>query len=280
MEKFLSVVIVNLNYGRFLERAIKSVIEQDGFDLCELIIIDGGSHDDSVDVIKKYSERISYWVSEPDKGQSDAFNKGFSHAMGKFLTWLNADDIMLPGTVRCLHINSLRHKGCVWFTGNYLQYRMDNQKIIFAPWGPHWVPGFLQTFRYPLVIFGPTSFWARSVWDKVGMMSVGLRYSMDTEYWLRMKRIGCRFRRLNHCCWAFGMHNESKTALYAGRVVSADIKRSWYDELKIVNNSVGYTCSKGLSFIGRVLRLIDFSFAVAIYRRIFIVGRTISIYFE
>ena len=82
---FLSVIIANYNYGRFLGEAIRSVLSQSCDDF-ELIVIDGGSTDDSVRVIKQYENRISYWVSEKDKGQSDAFNKGFAKASGRFLT--------------------------------------------------------------------------------------------------------------------------------------------------------------------------------------------------
>jgi len=78
----LSIVIANYNYGRFLESAILSVVSQELADKVELIVCDGGSTDDSVEIIKKYSGQISWWVSEKDNGQSDAFNKGFAHARG------------------------------------------------------------------------------------------------------------------------------------------------------------------------------------------------------
>ena len=94
----LSIVIANYNYGRFLEEAIQSVLSQSCNDY-ELIIVDGGSTDNSVEIIKKYEDKIAWWVSEKDKGQSDAFNKGFAHAKGKYLTWLNADDILFQSII-------------------------------------------------------------------------------------------------------------------------------------------------------------------------------------
>ena len=105
----LSIVIANYNYGRFLEEAIQSVITQEGFDQCELIVVDGGSTDNSVEVIKKYSDKISWWCSEPDGGQSSAFNKGFRRASGRFLTWLNADDIFLPGALSAIMYEIRQH---------------------------------------------------------------------------------------------------------------------------------------------------------------------------
>ena len=91
VQPLLSIVIANYNYGRFLEDAIKSVLSQDMGDKVELIICDAASSDNSVEIIKKYADKISWWVSEEDKGQSDAFNKGFAHATGKYGCWLNAD---------------------------------------------------------------------------------------------------------------------------------------------------------------------------------------------
>ena len=98
VEPLLSVVIANYNYGRFLFDAIESILSQKHSEEIEIIICDGGSSDDSVEVIKRYESYIAWWCSERDDGQSAAFNKGFSHARGKYLTWLNADDMMLPGT--------------------------------------------------------------------------------------------------------------------------------------------------------------------------------------
>ena len=95
---FFSIVIVNYNYGRFLEAAILSILNQSCVDY-ELIVVDGGSTDNSVDIIRKYKNSISWWCSEKDNGQSHAFNKGFAHANGRFLTWLNADDLLMPGTL-------------------------------------------------------------------------------------------------------------------------------------------------------------------------------------
>ena len=107
IQPFVSVVIANYNYGRFLDEAIQSVLNQACNDV-ELIICDAASTDNSVEVIKKYADRIAWWCSEKDKGQSDAFNKGFSHAKGRFLTWLNADDVMLPGTIEKLKATTAR----------------------------------------------------------------------------------------------------------------------------------------------------------------------------
>ena len=119
MSPLLSIVIANYNYGRFLEDAIKSVLSQNCQNY-ELIIIDGGSNDCSIDIIKRYSDKVSWWISEPDKGQSDAFNKGFARAKGRFLTWLNADDIMLQGTIAVLEKQVVEKPYVEWFAADTL----------------------------------------------------------------------------------------------------------------------------------------------------------------
>ena len=94
----ISIVTPSLNQGKFLEQTLKSVLDQDYPDL-EYIVIDGGSTDDSVDIIKKYADRFAYWVSEPDKGHYDAVNKGFKHATGDVFFFLNSDDMLVPGSL-------------------------------------------------------------------------------------------------------------------------------------------------------------------------------------
>jgi glycosyltransferase involved in cell wall biosynthesis len=97
----ISIVTPSFNQGRFIEKTILSVIEQDYPNL-EYIIIDGGSTDESVEVIKKYDQHLAYWVSEPDRGQSHAINKGFERATGEIFGWLNSDDWYHPGALKAV----------------------------------------------------------------------------------------------------------------------------------------------------------------------------------
>ena len=209
MEPIFSIVIVNFNYGRFLEAAIRSVVDQDGFDECELIVVDGGSTDNSVEIIKKYADRIAWWVSEKDKGQSDAFNKGFAHARGKLGCWVNADDLLLPGTLRTVLGHQKKHPECEWITGGVVFFN-DQMKIWKMRIGT-WITRRMHRWVDPTVIGGPSSFFSLSRLKEVGGFNVRLHYTMDGDLWNKFFAAGMRMVHLPRYFWGFRMHAASKT---------------------------------------------------------------------
>lgn len=282
-EKLLSIVIANYNYGHFLEEAISSVLKQDGAELVELIICDAGSTDDSVSIIHKYSQYLTWWCSERDAGQSDAFNKGFKHASGKYLSWLNADDLLLPGTIRALQRADQKHKDASWFTGNVIRFLDSDRRIVSAPWGPHWLPAILQNRHVPLQIFGPTVFLRREVYFKVGLFDVNLHLAMDTEYWWRLTLLGYKQHRINHDCWAFRMHQGSKTAIFS-LMDSESKKRVAAIRADNPDTELSHVLKKydiGRLFVGRCLvlglRAVDFSLAKAVLRYFFLRGKRVDV---
>jgi len=117
MNEYPLVTIVTPSYNQadYLERTILSVLNQD-YPRIEYIVIDGGSTDASIDIIKKYEDRIAFWISEPDNGQSHAINKGFKHATGEIFNWLNSDDVLMPSatTIAVHYLTTYPQYGMVY----------------------------------------------------------------------------------------------------------------------------------------------------------------------
>lgn len=212
MTPLLTIVIANYNYGRFLEEAIQSVIAQGMGNQVELIVCDAASTDNSVDVIKKYEKYITWWCSEKDGGQSAAFNKGFSHASGRFLTWLNADDVMLPGTVKALASAVERWPECEWFVGGvmWLNREMRLKKAIRArPFSE------LRFKTGQMSTWGPSSFFTQHLLEGVGGVDTRFQYSMDVDLWRRFAYVmKARYRPFCKYAWGFRFHESAKTSGY------------------------------------------------------------------
>ena len=232
----LSIVIANFNYGRFLEEAISSVVSQRGFEDCELIVVDGGSMDNSVEIIKKYAEKIAWWVSEPDKGQSDAFNKGFSHARGVLGCWLNADDLLLPNTIRSVLEVLRSNSRTEWISGGVCYFDSSKGTVTKTRIGSgaalgfhYWNPGAL--------VGGPSSFFSLKRLKEVGGFDLGLRFCMDTDLWWKFTRCGMRNIHLKKYFWGFRLHEGSKTT----HAFSGPRDRRFRDELDGLCRRYGYT---------------------------------------
>lgn len=271
MKPFFSIVIATYNFGRFLDDAIRSLLSQSCQDF-ELIVVDGGSTDSTLEIIRKYEDRIAWWVSEQDNGQSEAFNKGFSRANGIYLTWLNADDIMLPGALEAVKNKLKKTPNAGWVTGNFIRFRDSDKKIIQAEWGPHYVPTFLQGRHFPLMIFGPTTFWKKSIYDRIGGIDENLHYGMDTEYWWRLTVNGYKQIRVNKAVWAFRMHEGSKTAEFDDCKNSEEVKKKKNAEHNYTMKKHDVNVTWWGTLIIRVARIFDMSFLFRILRMKFIKG--------
>lgn len=177
----ISVVTPSYNQGAFLEETIRSVLLQ-GYPDLEYIVIDGGSTDESVGIIRKYEPWITYWVSEPDGGQTDAINKGISRASGDILAWLNSDDLYCPealrrvgGYVAASPYVDLLYGDCEMIDGSGRVYDRFNVRSgdVFQLLGENFIAQ-------------PSAFWTRAAWEKVGGLDDRLHYVMDYDLWLRM----------------------------------------------------------------------------------------------
>lgn len=277
MDALLSIVIANYNYGRFLGDALDSIIGQaesiDGRRIVvdgehvEVIICDAGSTDDSMSIIKARSNEIYWWCSEKDKGQSDAFNKGFDHSTGKYLTWLNADDLLVKGSLRKIVKELKHHPDCQWFTGNVFRFVGDGI-VVECKWGPNWYPGFLQHKCSPIVSYGPTTIFSRVIYEQVGKIDINFHYAMDMDLWIRFMMAGIKQRRINAYCWAFRMHECSKTAEFGEHKLSDDVKVALSREKDLCCKRAGYKMSMVVRWLCIAMRVLDGSLIKGLYNRI------------
>ena len=209
----ISIVTPSYNQGAYLEKTILSVLNQE-YPNIEYIVIDGGSTDNSLDTIKKYEKHLKYWVSEPDRGQSNAINKGFSHATGDLLTWLSSDDYYMPGALWTFATMAMAHPETSAFvgagriideTGNIIYYKEPPQHITIETLY-RWLNGgdFMQ----------PSSIFRRTAWERVGPLDETVHIALDVDLWLRMAKAGCRFVSSDSLLSTALSHKNAKTTAF------------------------------------------------------------------
>jgi glycosyltransferase involved in cell wall biosynthesis len=179
----ISIITPSFNQGQFLEETIRSVLLQ-GYPNLEYIVIDGGSHDNSVEIIKKYDPWITCWVSEPDRGQSHAINKGWQRATGELITWLNSDDYLAEGVlgrvakVYCQQMG--RPTSFIYARANIINNKYEILKKIGEPFDLSFcLKNLIDQFPQPSVFLTKSSF------DQVGLLDEEMHYAMDFDLFLR-----------------------------------------------------------------------------------------------
>jgi glycosyltransferase involved in cell wall biosynthesis len=179
-----SVVTPSYNQAQYLEKTIDSILSQ-GYPNLEYIIVDGGSKDGSVDIIRKYEKHLAWWVSEPDKGQAEAVNKGFARCTGTFLGWLNSDDLFEPGALLIAAEALLKHPVAGMVFGDVRSIDADGNTfniMHFNSWG-------LEDLMCFKVIGQPGVFMRRAVQQQVGYLDASYHYLLDHHFWLLMLKM-------------------------------------------------------------------------------------------
>jgi glycosyltransferase involved in cell wall biosynthesis len=178
----VTVVTPSFNQGRFIRETIESVLAQN-YPSIEYLVIDGGSTDETLGILKKYPGRF-YWVSEKDKGQANAINKGWSRARGEILAWLNSDDVYLPGAISKAVAFLQDHPEVG--TGYGEGYHIDEEDQVIERYPTE--PFDRERLKETCFICQPTVFIRRKVLEEVGFLDESLRYCMDYDLWFRMAR--------------------------------------------------------------------------------------------
>ena len=217
----VSIVTPSFNQAKFLEETIRSVLDQD-YPRIEYILIDGGSTDGSVEIIQKYAHRLAYWVSEKDRGQTDALNKGFAAATGNIFAWLNSDDTYQPGAIRSAvdFLTSHPRVGLVYGDLNFI-----NERGEIVGKFPAAQTNLVRLRRGYVHIPQPAAFFRADLWKKVGPLDPSFYFAMDYDLWVRLAGVS-DLQYLPGQVWAnFRLHGSGKT-------IVAD-ERCWPEMLRV-----------------------------------------------
>jgi glycosyltransferase involved in cell wall biosynthesis len=206
-ESRVTVVVPSLNQGRFLDEALASIFSQSI--PMEVMVLDGGSTDNSISVIEKWGPRVTHWRSGPDAGQAAAINEGVALGKAPFVCWLNADDLFLPGGLRTL-LAALESSSEAAAYGRCWTVSEKGTRLIpylTLPFHP-------VLFSSYCFVAQPATLIRRSAWERVGGLDEGLHMAMDYDLWWRLYRSFGRPAYVRKFVAATRMHGATKTALY------------------------------------------------------------------
>ena len=186
---------------------------------------------------------------EPDSGQSEALNRGFAKARGRWLFWLNADDILLPGALKAVAETIRANPAAQWIAGNTV-YLNPEGRVRWCVWDSGWKGAY---WGLPVQVYGPSAFFRREIWEKIGTLDETLHYAMDVELWCRFRQARLWYVKVPRLIWGFRLHEGSKTYAAQEHKFSAPVVH----EMKEVGVRYGVKCRAIAYFWAHFVRLVD-----------------------
>ena len=202
----ITIVTPSYNQGQYLEETIQSVLGQ-CYPNLEYIIMDGGSTDNSVEIIRKYEKHLAYWVSGPDGGQSTAINTGFARSTGDILAWLNSDDTYLPGALR-FAAEQIDVRQPEMLFGNCVHLLEGSSYCVGSDvvWAHH-----VDDLRVVSYAIQPSTFWTRLAWEQVGPLKEEMTYAFDWDWFLCAQQVGIIFNPFDQYLSVYRFHQAHKS---------------------------------------------------------------------
>jgi glycosyltransferase involved in cell wall biosynthesis len=258
----ITIVTPSFNQGKYLEQTIRSVLNQQ-YPNFEYIVMDGGSTDNSVEIIKRYADKLAYWQSKPDRGQSAAIVDGFARATGEILGWVNSDDMLLS--------DSLEHVARYFFENPYCQFLVGDSILIDSQ--GHSIarfyasaPSFRSIKYYGTSFNQPAAFWLSTAFEAVGRIDVTLQFCFDRDLFIKLTKLG-RSHHISKFLAAYRWHSLSKTSTWKDVQQREDtILRERYqlDDKTFFSRHLGYFGYRFLRIPQKLKQLLNPDYATKI----------------